>query len=705
MLSQGYLFDATICTAILWLFYVLLLHRRINLRIARIYLLSVFPAGMLLPLIKIPLLPGREITLAPLPFYMFEGEVTEEIVTASSLGVMDVLKVIWLAGAVIMAAILIVGIVKVAIRIRRSTAASIQGARVVFDPRTAGAYSVFGTIFVNHKYEGSPLLGQILSHEQSHLSKRHSLDLVWIHLWRSLFWWNPVAWHLPKLLREVHEFQADQHVIREGNPVGDYINLLIDAEVGTYPGAANPLCYSLTKKRIKMMKNYVCKPKRWGILRLLALVPVTGVLLCAFSLTAKADVLVEWQADGVPEEPQVFHGTYTSAETEKDEISENQHFAVHFSTNEDGSISAQVMSSSPEEPEPSATYELEASLAKLIQEKQAETEEFQKIANKKAEELAELLNSYSSRMSKEMLDSLANLSKMAKEVLQNYQGKWNADYQAELSGDFEKRMKELEKLQQLYMDTIQNYQSKISKEMDELINESMSKKMALMNKKMAVFEEKMDLVNSLGEGNGLQPIVILDGKRVDPQHFSQTFDYSDCESIMVLKGNAAISSYGEEGKNGAIVIETKKRPQKKGKEYRVVNPDGSLGRVLPKDSINLYVGNFAQCDKNGNILANFIRTDQSEIIKTRQTPKVSTKSGLVIESPYYSIENSIIRLKPTPKSQSPLLIVNGKETRFEKLDSMDMTNLTHISSSGNEKANVEKYGKKGKYGVIIVNTK
>lgn len=63
----------------------------------------------------------------------------------------------------------------------------------------------------------------------------------------SLLWFNPLVWHCTKLLREVHEYQADRDVIRQGNPVMPYIDLLLDTEAGIYPGAANAFCYSLTK--------------------------------------------------------------------------------------------------------------------------------------------------------------------------------------------------------------------------------------------------------------------------------------------------------------------------------------------------------------------------------------------------------------------------------------------------------------------------
>lgn len=58
MFTQGYLIDSQICIALLWILYMLLLRRRISYSASRAYLLSIVPVGVLVPLIKLPLLPA-----------------------------------------------------------------------------------------------------------------------------------------------------------------------------------------------------------------------------------------------------------------------------------------------------------------------------------------------------------------------------------------------------------------------------------------------------------------------------------------------------------------------------------------------------------------------------------------------------------------------------------------------------------------------
>ncbi len=285
MFSQGYLIDTQLCIAALWLFYIAVLHRRTQLAAARIYLLALVPAGLLLPLLRIPLLPAPEIAASPVMIGTLPP--LDLPPTAAAAPKTDwtpwILGLLYGLGVLVFAALMIVNM----FRTHRQLNRTVRG-EVIFSQTVAGAYSVFGRIFVNDKFKDSPLLGQILAHERSHIGHRHSLDLLWMSLGRALLWFNPLVWHTFRMLREVHEFQADRDVIRQGNPVVPYVELLIGTEAGIYPGTANGLCYALTKKRLKMIAQATCGAGVGGYLRLAALVPLTGLLLGAFSLTAQA---------------------------------------------------------------------------------------------------------------------------------------------------------------------------------------------------------------------------------------------------------------------------------------------------------------------------------------------------------------------------------------------------------------------------------
>lgn len=73
---------------------------------------------------------------------------------------------------------------------------------------------------------------EILLHEMSHVRARHSWDLLVLALVQTLQWWNPLVYILGGSMRDVHEYQADESVLRHGVSAKEYQLLLIKKVVG-----------------------------------------------------------------------------------------------------------------------------------------------------------------------------------------------------------------------------------------------------------------------------------------------------------------------------------------------------------------------------------------------------------------------------------------------------------------------------------------
>ena len=56
----------------------------------------------------------------------------------------------------------------------------------------------------------------ILTHEEAHIRNGHSWDLLLVELCVWLQWFNPAAWLLKQELQNVHEYEADEAVLRQG---------------------------------------------------------------------------------------------------------------------------------------------------------------------------------------------------------------------------------------------------------------------------------------------------------------------------------------------------------------------------------------------------------------------------------------------------------------------------------------------------------
>ena len=133
--------------------------------------------------------------------------------------------------------------------------------------------------------------GEVITlHETRHLDARHWVDLLLAQLVAIFQWYNPAAWLMREELKTVHEFQADEAVIRSGTDPRQYQMLLIKKAVGArFPSLANSLNHSKLKKRITMM--YKSKSSTARRFRALALLPAGALALLATKITAVASIL------------------------------------------------------------------------------------------------------------------------------------------------------------------------------------------------------------------------------------------------------------------------------------------------------------------------------------------------------------------------------------------------------------------------------
>ena len=120
--------------------------------------------------------------------------------------------------------------------------------------KNTDAYSFFNRLFISDRYlKKEKEIVHI--HEQAHIDYYHSVDKLLVGIVSCVFWWNPVLLYLRKKLFLVHEYQADDHVIKNGIVPKEYAQLLIaQKNVTTIQPFLNSFNYSL-KKRITMLYN------------------------------------------------------------------------------------------------------------------------------------------------------------------------------------------------------------------------------------------------------------------------------------------------------------------------------------------------------------------------------------------------------------------------------------------------------------------
>lgn len=142
-------------------------------------------------------------------------------------------------------------------------------------------FSWFNTIVISED-DFNNNATEILRHEMGHIQSRHSLDILLVNVVESLQWCNPLAWILAGSLRDVHEYEADDAVLRSGVNAYQYQSLLIKKAVGSSSYAfANSFNHSLLKKRITMMLQKKSNP--WMRGKALYILPVAVIALSAFA--------------------------------------------------------------------------------------------------------------------------------------------------------------------------------------------------------------------------------------------------------------------------------------------------------------------------------------------------------------------------------------------------------------------------------------
>ena len=120
----------------------------------------------------------------------------------------------------------------------------------------------------------------ILTHERMHVKCRHSLDLLLFSVFQLLFWWNPLVWIVRTELKLLHEYEADEGVLKEGIDATQYQLLLVRKSVGEERfSLASGFQHAKLKNRITMMlKNPTSGGMRWAYL---ALLPILSLAMYA----------------------------------------------------------------------------------------------------------------------------------------------------------------------------------------------------------------------------------------------------------------------------------------------------------------------------------------------------------------------------------------------------------------------------------------
>ena len=287
-----YALEVLACSGVLLAAYTILLDRRVKFRWCRLYLLASTAAAALIPLLRIPVWPGQVIVATPTVTAPDLADWTAEVLPdaeAHAITPGHLCLGLYLAGAALILGIMLWQVFRIR-RLRRGAEVTRTGKyRIVRTQQEIASFSFFRTIYI---WAATPAaeMGAILAHESSHIAHRHSLERIVMETMKAALWWNPFVWIAARRLTEAEEFEADSDVLTSGYDRAEYMQTIFKQLFGYSPEIANGLRNSLTKKRFKMMTTQT--KSRHSLLRLAGTLPALIGLLCAFSFTTRAAVIV-----------------------------------------------------------------------------------------------------------------------------------------------------------------------------------------------------------------------------------------------------------------------------------------------------------------------------------------------------------------------------------------------------------------------------
>ena len=288
----AYSLQSAICLAVFYLFFKVLLSRDTFHRFNRMALLGVMILSLIIPFVTMALTSGQ---ISDKDFAITSVISGEEIAPGEGSEYKDAgigPKNIYLSRLLLLyfsgCAICFIYTIISTIRIMRIIH---KGKRVNTDNRV--------TIIITSENENnSPfswmnyiVLSQtdydeagktIIAHEKAHISLHHAYDLIIAQICIITQWFNPAIWLFYQELQYIHEYEADEKVLRQGIDARQYQLLIIKKAVGArLYSMANSFSHSNLKKRITMMLQK--KSNSWARLKYTYVLPLAVTTVAAFA--------------------------------------------------------------------------------------------------------------------------------------------------------------------------------------------------------------------------------------------------------------------------------------------------------------------------------------------------------------------------------------------------------------------------------------
>jgi len=152
-------------------------------------------------------------------------------------------------------------------------------------------FSFFNKIYIHKEQHREIELQDIFEHEIVHVRGHHTVDILLFEIILVFCWYNPFVWLMRKAIRQNLEFLTDQQVLNKGADKQTYqYSLLHVTKEGAAVGISNQFNFKTLKKRIMMMNKK--RSSKLELSKYAFLLPVFLITGASFSVS-KAEKNIE----------------------------------------------------------------------------------------------------------------------------------------------------------------------------------------------------------------------------------------------------------------------------------------------------------------------------------------------------------------------------------------------------------------------------
>lgn len=309
----SYLLKVIACQACFLLVYHLLLNPSGRHQWSRYYLLIAIILSFIVPIFHVQVQTEKPLPMSILeeglvPFEQAIREVSPPVDSVKSYGKIGTMIFMVVIGVyLLVTAALMVRFFKnlmvILTQIKKLPYDRLKGT-LLYETDGLAPFSFFKAVFIPRELKCREGYDQIIEHELAHARHWHSFDRMLIDLIVALLWFSPFIYGFRNALKAVHEYQADEYVLKVYPDKIAYQEILYLQLFKPALGLANHFNTSLIKKRIVMMNQKRIKSHRW--LPLLS-IPLILCISLAFSLKEVNDPVNELINEHIRLEPVAAH--------------------------------------------------------------------------------------------------------------------------------------------------------------------------------------------------------------------------------------------------------------------------------------------------------------------------------------------------------------------------------------------------------------